>query len=337
MKNLMIFPYHRDVDIILRNQEILKDRKIVDIISFPEDQERLNELKEKHMVDSEKDSHSDTVLILNPEKGNRLETYSEKIEELEKSGMSIWYLDPNNKFSVKNVHNYDENKYSKKRYSVPVPIIAILGQGSCCSKFETLLLTKKTIDEMGYKSISVSANDLGSLFGCYSYPDILGKNNVGLEEKIFSINHYIYDLYKLENPEVILLEMPGGIMKMGEKNENHFSELAYVIANAVEIDSGIMNLYFTKSYDDDYINEIRKYCYYKYEIVIDLLISARQRTEYSMEMRDWEYYFLDDYVINRIQKANEKDQSIINISETANCIQRIRNMIDEFTTIYERV
>lgn len=245
MKNLMLFPYHRDVEILLRNQDTLKERKIVNILSFPEDQKRLNRLKEKYLTEYNQEVVANELLVLNSEEGIS-ENYKEKIEELKAQGMSVRYLNRQNENNIEKVHTYNEAQYEKRCYSVSVPIIAILGQGINCSKFETLLMTKKITDEMGYKSFVVSSNELGGLYDFYSYPNNLWKSNVCLEEKIFSINHYIYDLYMQEDPDIILLEIPGGVMKMGEKGDNHFSEFAYAIANAVDIDSGIINLYFTK-------------------------------------------------------------------------------------------
>ncbi|RDU23825.1 hypothetical protein DWV06_08180 [Anaerosacchariphilus polymeriproducens] len=334
---MMIFPYHRDLDILLKYKEMLKDRKIVNILSFPEDQERLEKLKEKYKINKEYEETANELLVLNPEEGVIFEKYKEKLEELKKQGIPLWYLKTQNENRIKNVHFYNEDIYKKRRYSVPVPIIAILGQGINCSKFETLLMTNQIIEKMGYKSLVVSSNELGGLFEFYSYPDSLSKLNVSLEDKIFSMNHYIYDLYMEEKPDLILLEIPGGIMKMGEKGENHFSEYTHVISNALDIDSGIMNLYYTKSYEESYLNNIRQYCFYKYGIEIEMLLSARQRTEYNMGSESWDYFFLDELFLKRLQNEDGKEQSIPNIIEVDSCVLKIQKIIEEFINIYERI
>lgn len=181
-------------------------------------------------------------------------------------------------------HDYYKDMPLKK---VSCPIVAVAGMGESSGKLDIVLQLHSYFKEKGYKSCVVSPNNLSSLFGFSLYPRQLYEN-LPFEEKIYCINQYVYDLAKASEPDLIILEYPGGLIPMGANYYNSFSEYALVCSNAISPDIGIFSLYFDRNYTAEKMEKLKNICKYKYNLDVDVFVLSSQRIEYDPEAKVFE-------------------------------------------------
>lgn len=181
-------------------------------------------------------------------------------------------------------HDYYKDKPLK---NVSCPIVAVAGMGENNGKLDIVLQLYSYFQEKGYKSCVVSPNNLSSLFGFSLYPKQLYER-LPFEEKIYCINQYIYDLAKVNEPDLIILEYPGGLIPMGANYYNSFSEYALVCSNAISPDIGIFSLYFDRNYTADKLEKLKNICKYKYNLDVNVFVLSSHRIEYDPEAKIFE-------------------------------------------------
>lgn len=188
-------------------------------------------------------------------------------------------------------------------YSIPIPVIAILGLGSNCDKFETLLLLDECLAEQGYRTETICQNDLGSLFGMFTLPSFLYNEAYTFEEKVYGFNRYVYSVYAERKPDVLLIGFPGGIAPFSENENHHFSELPIILSNAISVDFGILNVYPLQQFSNKALQKMRDCCWYKYNIPIEAFCITRQIYEYDLNQKRYKYYFMDEDYLHRYMPA----------------------------------
>ncbi len=182
---------------------------------------------------------------------------------------------------------------------IPAPVIAVLGVGEHCDKFECQLLLKRALDSRGYNSLCISSSELGVLFGMSLYPDFIFCKDVELHDKVIRFNHYLAKMCEAQKPDVIVVGIPGGITPLAPCEDNYFAEIPYIISNALEVDSGILCIYHHQDpaqYDFDWA---AMYARMKFNIPLDYFFLSRHKMEYDLENQKIDFSFLDqEYIEN---------------------------------------
>ena len=148
--------------------------------------------------------------------------------------------------------------------NIPVPIIAIMGIGIRTDKFGTLISAKDKLEKDGYKVLAIGSKEYSELFGMESLPEFMFEN-ISVDKKVLRLNYHIYELYHEQRPDVILLEVPGEIMKVSPMSYEGCGELAYIASNALKIDVALLNLYYGE-YTDTFIENMEKMMNYRFNI-----------------------------------------------------------------------
>lgn len=279
MDKATVFPITHDFLSLINYIELVRDYQIIAVNSFKEDGLLYNIKKEypNWVVTSNVKKSlegSGTLILFDNEKRYKIDKYQEMIAEAKIRRINILASDSLKKeLKCKSIESLDkrmeENKENEEWEKIPVPAISVLGLGENCSKFESLLLLMSVVEKRGYKSLTIASNPLISLCGGYVWPEYLYQNNISLEKKIYKLNYDLGELVRREKPEVLLVEIPGGIMPLGKNEKNHFSEVPLVISNALDIDAGILNMYVPFQKDMGQLDYIKDYCDYKYGIPIE--------------------------------------------------------------------
>lgn len=132
----------------------------------------------------------------------------------------------------------------------PVPVVAVLGMATSTGKFESLLAIKKNLTEKGYSVLGISAKAYGEFMNVESYPNYMLTLSLEVQDKILAFNHYINKLYRMNKPDIIIIEIPGGIFPVSNKIHENFAFQNYLISNAIEFDLCILNLNFERITSD---------------------------------------------------------------------------------------
>lgn len=341
MDKLGIFPIAYDLLILLKYKELLQEEEIHAISSFKEDvylKDLENEFGEITVTaDIEKFLKGvDTILLLDNENEFSLtkykRIYSDALVQQKKILVSTKLYSELRQEKKSNVQFLEKKGVEETElkvhelYDNPLPVIAVCGMGKHCSKFETMLLTLKVLKASKYQALVIGSNPLLPLVGGYVLPQYLYSEHISLENKIYKLSADLYQLQKEENADVILIEMPGGIMPVGTWDYNHFSEIPMVISSALKIDVGILNTYVPVQQGEVKFQLLKEFCDCKYGVPLEAMCMARQRVEYDPYIRKCNYLNLDDETYNNLyERYCETDMVSLNNLEVAE--DRIRQVV----------
>ncbi|WMJ85631.1 TIGR04066 family peptide maturation system protein [Anaerocolumna sp. MB42-C2] len=158
--------------------------------------------------------------------------------------------------------NYtQENELALNLLTIPAPVIMIAGIGDRCDKFSIQVKLGNYFSEQGYSVLNFGTKDFSKLFGIETLPRFLFEPmDNGM--KVRQFNSYIYNRVIEENPEVVIIGVPGGIMQVNPYEFGEFGELAFIISNAIKSDISILSLY-NQELNQDFLDHLIKLCRYK--------------------------------------------------------------------------
>lgn len=341
MKKLALFPCNCDGKVLLAFNHLLKDYEITILSDFWENETRLQEWAAQYGIHASTEigetlEKVDALLLLDNEENMRTEKYHRFLQAAQQRGKGI-LLSPALSESLQippseevvtlyNPYPTPEGLSINKHYQVTVPVIAVMGMGQHCDKFETLLLMKNALEQRKYAPACFTANPLGSLFGMYNLPQALFDEHTSLENKVLTMNHLAYQMCKDSPPDVIIVEIPGGIIRIGDKEQNHYGEIPLAIANALPIDLGIMNLYFYPNIKEEEMEQFRLVCKMKYDIDVQAFLMSRQKIEYDDELLRFEYLQLEDDLRKRLMPLHSSGPA--DIGDTARIKRMLGSLVD---------
>lgn len=189
-------------------------------------------------------------------------------------------------------------------HSIDVPVISISGVGPYVQKFLAGIKLKNDFEYAGYKTLYISSRKEGILFGSRIFPDFVFEKGIGYSEKIYGLNHYINGLCKEEQPDVILIGVPGEMMELGPRHRLDFGYLASIVFSAIKPDVSVLNLY-NLNYTDDFLDEQKHYCKYRFGISPDVFYSSTTGLVESSLQEAWMQFYRTDKICDEHLNSNK--------------------------------
>lgn len=178
-----------------------------------------------------------------------------------------------------NCTNIKKNNYLRQ---INVPVIAILGLGEYCGKFNCEIALRHFFQEKGYSVFQLGSKDYSSLFGFDSMPSDIFEQDIPTVKKSLLFNQYLYQAYKKTDPDIIILGISEGIMQVTHRILNNFGEMAVAVGQAVQIDIGMLGVYYQQELNEQYIKYIEKlraYNRYKFNCPTDYIFISNTDIE----------------------------------------------------------
>jgi|SRR5690554_992231 len=103
----------------------------------------------------------------------------------------------------------------------------------------------------------VNSNDY-SILNCFPMLDVIYANDYTVVEKVILLNQYIKYIVEVSNCNVLVIEIPGGLIRLNNSYLNDLGQYAYILSQAVDVD------YFVccsscNHFNRDYYENIIKY------------------------------------------------------------------------------
>lgn len=174
-----------------------------------------------------------------------------------------------------------EEDYLEYLYDIPIPTLAILGAGERCNKSTVSMEIFVTLKDMGYQPLIVSSKPYGEIFGAKTYPGFVF-DDIMPKEKILRFNHWIRHLVNQNVADILILSIPGTIMKIDPYHFDGFGELALFLSTAIRADLGILSLY-ANEYTTEYLQELQNLCKYRFNVPIKYIHVANTDMNISPE------------------------------------------------------
>lgn len=211
-----------------------------------------------------------------------------------------------NKLKVRSsfICNEVDADISTELHNFDIPIVSIAGVGPYVQKFQVGLKLRNDFVDAGYKTLYISSRRGGMLFGTKIFPEFLFEKDMSFSEKIYGINHYIEKLCREEQPDVVLISIPGETMELSQKHKLDFGYLASIIFSAIKPDVSILNLYNLK-YTDDFLEEQKNYCKYRFGTVPDLFYATYMGIVESSLQETWIQYYHADKIYDDLLTKNK--------------------------------
>ncbi len=149
-----------------------------------------------------------------------------------------------------------------------IPVIFVVGITSYTEKFHVQLTLRKHLLDSGYKVSQIGSKQYSNIFGFHSYPSFMSET-IDNTKKILLFRKYVKCIEQQEQPDIIVIGIPGGIMGANRKHHFDFGITAYMVSHAVEPDYVIMNMLYNPNYTEEQLEEINQTCIHKFNWRID--------------------------------------------------------------------
>lgn len=216
---------------------------------------------------SEALNQCDIVWFVNDEKFKLSEeTIKEKVYEAVSKGKRIIYTrtDTVSKDKIANIipmHQKIQLERSRKMerklqaeycYHIDTPVLIVYGTEAGTDKLAVQLSLRREFIHRGYKVASISTRVDSELFGMYAMPEFMIEHECSEAEKIKRFNHYAKQIELAEQPDIMIVGIPGGTLPFDRIDHNEYGILAYEISFAVPCDGAVMCMSYNPDFDGDY-------------------------------------------------------------------------------------
>lgn len=319
MKKTILFPYHPDIELFLEYRCCLKDIHIIGVCSYKEDLRVVtplnNTLKSTGNFE-ELLKECDQIVLLENYRQYNIDKYYEILdkcieekkkviivpqlkEELELENYRGKYIVLENLPEVKMIDPERWKFFKREKFMIKTPVIAVLGMGKNCNKFENQILLKKILDEKGYNVVWLSSNPLGAYFGAYTIPYFLFDKKISFETKVFTFNEFLYHISSTMRPDVFVIGVPEGISEFEIHEYHHFAEYPLVIGSSVQVDSAVLCTYFANKLSERGIQEAIYYSGGRFGFPVEMISIGTSLFEVGQKGKGMTYSFLDKEYIDK--------------------------------------
>lgn len=263
MNKLLVYPFTKELCPLIRNRSLIKEYELVSAVphkGFGWEGKDICEIDGGEPTGfilgqsfTEELDRCDSILFdINRQAVEK--EYSVYIDKARSSLKEIVTIIPND-VTVPEV-DIQANSILKE---IPVPVIMVMGLGENCQKFDIQLGLREAFLKAGYKVSQFGTKPYCSLFGFERLPDIPEKP---LFKKIFMYNSLFWDTCLRENPDIIIVGVPGGIMPISSHIHGLFGETALALSYSATPDATILSYYHTAP-SEEYFDMLSHLCRYR--------------------------------------------------------------------------
>ena len=160
-------------------------------------------------------------------------------------------------------------KYPSLRL-LDVPVAIVAGCWEKTDKFEISLALRERFLENGYRISQVGSRDGCEMLGFHSFPGFMLSKDVDAADKIVCFNRWIAELSEKEQPDLILITIPGAIQDFSEHFTRGFGLLHHQVFQAVLPDALVMCTFYMSDNFEKILRETSTSCKYKFGTPIDV-------------------------------------------------------------------
>ncbi|MDF2989338.1 MAG: hypothetical protein K0R50_4848 [Eubacterium sp.] len=330
-KKLLIYPYDIEFSPVLRHPEMLSEYDIAALVApngwgFTGKDASVADGGEKLNININNDFEGllplcDTVLFTEAERVLDFhKSILPKVEKAAEQGKNILYfrkIEENSKNQLMEIcKKYNvgfksgedfENTYNDielegfNLQKINTPVIFVLGLYEKTQKFEIQLSLREVFNSLEYKVSQVGSRNYCELLGFHSFPQFMYSSAKTEDKKILSFNHLLKDIENSEKPDVIIVGIPGNVMRLNDNFTGRFGIMAYEVSQAVTPDAAVMSTLY-EDFKPEYFEKIATSI--KYKLGFD--ISCFNLSNIKFDWAVAEYSFKESYLMIDSSFVNKK-------------------------------
>lgn len=230
-----------------------------------------------------------------------------------------------------NGYKIKANAYQENLLEINSPVIFVVGIAERTNKFYVQLSLRKYFIKNGYKVSQIGTKKYCELFGFHSFPEFMYDSNIPEAYKVVLFNRFIKSLEKKENPDVIIIGIPGGVMPFNNKHTNKFGILAFEVSQALTPDASILSLLF-EDYKPETFEVFARSIRYKLGFDLDCINISNSHVDWSKATEFLEISYLkmeSTFVDDKIKKMNRSTLPVFNILNKQDCENMSNTLINK--------
>ncbi len=234
---------------------------------------------------------------------------------------------------AQNILSEDIHFENESIEEIDTPIILLTGIAERTNKFEIQLTLREKIQKSGYKISQVGSRSYCEMLGFHSFPSFMFSSGVTEVNKVLMFNRFIKKIEETEEPDIIIIGVPGGIMPFNRMFTNKFGLLAFEISQAILPDVVIASLLY-EDYKpegfDIYANSIK----YKLGFDVDFFNVANTQFDWARAYEEKVLSYLSlDYKFIDEKKTNftKNEIPVFNILNKDDSDNMVNQAIEKLT------
>lgn len=150
-----------------------------------------------------------------------------------------------------------------------IPVIVVAGLWEKTDKFEISLALRKRFLQNGYHVSQIGSRDGCEMMGFHSFPGFMFRKDVDAADKIIYFNHWIWQMAQEEQPDLLLITIPGATQDFNEKFTRGFGLLHHQVFQAALPDALVMCTFYMPD-STEALKEISMFCKYRFGAPVDV-------------------------------------------------------------------
>jgi len=138
-------------------------------------------------------------------------------------------------------------------YEIHVPVITVSTHGFYTDQFAVELALRKHFVDLGYKVSQIGSWDAGGFYGFSDVPSFIHEPRDAYD-KALQFNQFTKDIISKEQPELLIIGIPGATMKFTNQVLQGLGMLPLIIGAAVKADISVLCMHYAE-YNELYFKE----------------------------------------------------------------------------------
>lgn len=225
------------------------------------------------------------------------------------------------------------NEVQLELYSPNIPVVYIGGIIETIDSFDIGLQIKLRMEKMGYKVSLISNNPDGGIFSVIKFPEDMMGMQSSFEDTIISLNRWVQAVNYLEKPDIILMDIPKGMMQYSDSFHNSFGIYSLLLAQTLPPDYLVLTIppsFLAK----EYIAEIDKYFENKLGRNIDALNVTNIRYEMGGgdgSLTQKPLYLPENEIDEMIKVLKDSELNLMNLNKEEYIEAVVSNILNNFS------
>lgn len=317
-ERICLFPIDESSLYIIRNEEKMKKYELVygivpkgwNIEESSLENHRI--VGEEQFIQNELINNVDTIVLCNSEYITKDTIYRQFIHMVHQAGKRV-VATRELVAKFKELEEIEQIKgpewdtsYLYEEVTIDKPIIMVAGAGENCEKSEVQLQLADFFEKQGYRPSLIQSNSIGKLFDTYLLPEFIWNDEIAFKNKVKQLLTYVKNIEKTDNPDVIIIGVPGASTKFNKYIDCGYGYLQYLLFTAIRPDAMILSL-FCGDYSEEQYELLKNIYKFRFNSDVKYFHISKNVCDYDPELNKLSYFTVDTpYLVEHFLSKEKK-------------------------------
>jgi len=193
-----------------------------------------------------------------------------KLSEKENELLTVFSNEHNMTLTYFEKMNFNDTDCEELQ-SFRVPVIFVTGLMEGVRKFDVQLKLRHEMIEKGVQLSQIGTKSYAEFFGFDSFPEFMFDQRLSIREKILMFNNFVKTVEFEQNPDAIIIGVPGELMPISNKIVENFGVMNFMVSKAVTPDSVCVVMPYG-DYDASNFEELKHSLKYGFSYMVDSFV-----------------------------------------------------------------